>query len=747
MPASDFFAVLRWALVLVGLGILTFPISSRWFSRFGDQGWAFAKILGLGFLSYWIFLAGSLNLAAFDSFAVWVGLTLVGSASYVLWKSDAGRLRVFLRRRWRWIVFEEALFFLGLLFWSWVRGHQPEINGLEKFMDFGFVNSILKSSRFPPADLWLSGMSINYYYFGHLTTAVMTKLSGLAPSVAYNLMIATLFALTLSCGFSLGSGVFRGLLRGIPIRQQRRLSVLSGFISALVLVFAGNLHTIVSLMTKGADTYWYPDATRYIPYTIHEFPHYSFVVADLHGHVNNIPYVLLTLATVLNLLFTQGRSFSLQFSSRLLLRLAGLGWLVGILYMTNALDAPIYLLVIGVLLLTAAHQRPFLGNLWKAARAFLVITVAGLVLTLPFHLAFRPFTAGVGLVEARSDLTSLLVLWGFFLLIGGVFVFLSLLGRLRGSLPRLDRRMSRSLMVLMAVSLLLVLVPEVIYFKDIYIREYHRANTMFKLVYQSFLMMSLLSGPVLGAAGVFFLKARGGARFVLLFALAVCLAGFVSVLTYPYFSVRGFYNRLQNYQGLDGLAWLERRYPDDSVAIRWLQSTVVGQPVIAEAVGESYTDYARVSTNTGLPTILGWRVHEWLWRGSFDEPARRTEDVARLYTTASITEACAIIERYGVSYIFVGTLERQQYRQLTESTFRRIGDAVYALGNTRIYRVRLPCGGLPSSTTFSDYLPKRNDSTYRCTSSQELSLPINTHCPSYSVVGGWMRNPSSPASS
>ncbi len=48
------------------------------------------------------------------------------------------------------------------------------------------------------------------------------------------------------------------------------------------------------------DSYWFPDATRYIGYnpdvpdkTIHEFPCYSFVLGDLHAHVVNVMFVLL----------------------------------------------------------------------------------------------------------------------------------------------------------------------------------------------------------------------------------------------------------------------------------------------------------------------------------------------------------------------------------------------------------------------------------------------------------------------
>ena len=56
------------------------------------------------------------------------------------------------------------------------------------------------------------------------------------------------------------------------------------------------------------NSYWYPNATRFIYHTIHEFPIYSWTVADLHGHVLDIPFVLLTIAFLFSLLLMQNAS-------------------------------------------------------------------------------------------------------------------------------------------------------------------------------------------------------------------------------------------------------------------------------------------------------------------------------------------------------------------------------------------------------------------------------------------------------
>ena len=68
---------------------------------------------------------------------------------------------------------------------------------------------------------------------------------------------------------------------------------------------------------------------------------------------------------------------------------------------------------------------------------------------------------------------------------------------------------------------------------------------------------------------------------------------------------------------LDGTAYLALRDPNENAAFEWINREVGGIPVIAEAYGPSYQEYARVSMNTGLPSVLGWdyhvhqRAHAW----------------------------------------------------------------------------------------------------------------------------------------
>src|SRR5437870_209962 len=72
-----------------------------------------------------------------------------------------------------------------------IRAAAPEILGAEKFMDLAFFNSLTRRPDMPPADPWMAGNTINYYYWGYMLAATVAKAAGVTPLVAYNLALAT----------------------------------------------------------------------------------------------------------------------------------------------------------------------------------------------------------------------------------------------------------------------------------------------------------------------------------------------------------------------------------------------------------------------------------------------------------------------------------------------------------------------------------------------------------------------------
>lgn len=279
-----------------------------------------------------------------------------------------------------------------------------------------------------------------------------------------------------------------------------------------------------------------------------------------------------------------------------------------------------------------------------------------------------------------------MILYGFFYFFVAVFLFV-FVGKIKSGRRELAAP-ELFLLLLIFLSTLLIIIPEFIYVKDIYPAHY-RANTMFKLVYQAFIMLSIVSAYTLVTTqGIKRIRISFNKRIFYLIYFLVSISLFVLVLSYPQFAIRSYFRDLKEYVGLDGLKYLKSSRPDDYDAILWINRSIVGQPVMLEAQGDSYTDYARISANTGLATVMGWLVHEWLWRGTYEEVAPRVSEVQSLYESTDIVATRSLIQKYNIRYVYIGKLEREKYPKLHERKFVDLGDVVYQKGSVTIYGIR-----------------------------------------------------------
>jgi uncharacterized membrane protein len=135
-------------------------------------------------------------------------------------------------------------------------------------------------------------------------------------------------------------------------------------------------------------------------------------------------------------------------------------------------------------------------------------------------------------------------------------------------------------------------------------------------------------------------------------------------------------------------------YPQDELkAIAFLNKQSQGQDlVIAEAVGNDYSLAGRISAATGAPAILGWGGHEDQWRGGSSKArAGRFEDVNTLYKTTDPAAMNDILKKYGVTYVYVGPLERSTYGDAGLEKFKSM-PAVFQSGTVTIYRASITTG-------------------------------------------------------
>jgi len=237
-------------------------------------------------------------------------------------------------------------------------------------------------------------------------------------------------------------------------------------------------------------------------------------------------------------------------------------------------------------------------------------------------------------------------------------------------------------LLLIGLALVLTLAPEFIYLRDLFGT---RMNTVFKFYYQAWAMLALAA-----TYGISRLAERGTPLALKTPALALTGLLLLASLWYPLAAIPSKADNFRGQPTLDGLAYLRRYDPAQMAAIEWLRANVPPDAVVLEASGGSYTEAARVSMATGNPTLLGWDFHERQWRGNagYDKAAAgRPEALDRIYRSARPEELPALLDQWGVDYVYVGGQERAKYGvgDAALARFDRALKLVYDRDGVRIY--------------------------------------------------------------
>ncbi len=324
----------------------------------------------------------------------------------------------------RGMLWSEGLFLAGFVLLALIRLANPDlwhpIWGGEKPMEFGFLNAILRSPVMPPYDPFFSDGIINYYYYGYFLISLPIKLSGSAPAVGFNLAVATLFGLTLAGVFALAAELTRrvryGLLAALLVAL---LGNLAGFFAA---GWSRGFPAVIAALADGGlpgfgarlgD--WFIGPSRVIPYTINEFPFFSFLFADLHPHLIAMPITLLVVALAYALVRLPGGLLARGFWPPALLLALSLGTLA----VTNSWDFPSYGLLTGLALLGAAWRAAGrrasglpLAALLRAGGLAAGLGLTGLALYAPFFDRYWAPVGGIGQVTTPTLPGDYLVIYG-----------------------------------------------------------------------------------------------------------------------------------------------------------------------------------------------------------------------------------------------------------------------------------------------------------------------------------------------
>jgi YYY domain-containing protein len=230
-----------------------------------------------------------------------------------------------------------------------------------------------------------------------------------------------------------------------------------------------------------------------------------------------------------------------------------------------------------------------------------------------------------------------------------------------------------------------------------------RMNTVFKFYLQAWILLAIVTAVWLTQLAAHSRPWwRGLASWRTAWLAAVVLLA-VGCLIYP---VRGAPAKLGARLAtvpatLDGMAFMQKasyrdrdrdvQMAEDYAALRWLQDHVQGSPVILEAETGLYKWGSRVSIYSGLPTVIGWDWHQKQQRVSTAAAVdERIRDVKTIWESSRLDQAWPLLRKYGVSYVYVGGLERIYYPEGGLHKFENAPEqfsVVYRSSGVTIYKV------------------------------------------------------------
>lgn len=688
------------------LGIVFYPLTSCIFKNFHDKGWIFSKIIGLCVTGLFMWLLSYLKIMEYSTSNCYVIIFIFAILNAIL------AFRTFKKEKFTWknfnfsllknIIIMEVIFLACFGFWCYIKGFNPYItNTTEQYMDYGYLNSIMNAKHMPPEDIWLSGNTINYYYFGQYLSGFACKISHLTASEGYNFMIALIATCASVFSASIGYNLFRHQWEHKKKAFQITIPIVVAIFIGVAVSLGGTLHyPIYRWFHPNKANYTYIDETRYIGYkpetndkAVTEVPIYSTMAGDLHAHYVDLMFSLTTLA-LLSQYFLAPDEKKKWKSFRFYANLFLLAVLLGIQKMTNYWDFPIYLVIIGITIIT---KELICGKLNFKSIGTTLLQLAGIVLleellTLPFTLDLVINGSVVAFTGITSPFYKLVILWGLPTLCTFIFAICFLLQwktqkqKFKGFL---NKHLADVFVILLACCAIgLVIIPEIVYVKDIYGDEFKRFNTMFKLTYQAYLLFCICTN---------FMLVKLCLHKTKLVAIPAVILLAINITTFGYGidALLTIYHQIPHCEitSYSTEKYVKATMAEDYAAIEWIRENIERDKIIVEAceLGNSYTTQARISTFTGNPTVLGWVYHEWIWRSNEDysmpdELNTRNYDVAKLYTATDSITIENIIKKYGIEYIYIGSIEMEKYHPNT-FLLSAIGEVVYHKGSAYFIKV------------------------------------------------------------
>ena len=227
------------------------------------------------------------------------------------------------------------------------------------------------------------------------------------------------------------------------LARRVSLALLGGYFAALIGNFDGLLQVKdwlgAALKHLALPMFDYWRSSRIIPFTINEFPFWSFLFADLHPHVIDMPVTIFMLGIV-SAILVSGESILHRDDTRLRLQWSSLplyalaAFVFGTLACINPWDMPVYALLTAAALLirTVVDSSGWSARLRGSSVLVSLAVYAALcglayLFYVPFYASYQQlYVNGLGLVSLGTKLSDYLTINDLWLFLTGSFFLLEL---------------------------------------------------------------------------------------------------------------------------------------------------------------------------------------------------------------------------------------------------------------------------------------------------------------------------------
>ena len=593
---------------------------------------------------------------------LFIGLFNVLSFIYLVYKfikkqTDRKAVNRFFKVAFKLLIIE--LFVFSIL--TLLRGLSPELATTEKPMDYSFIANFLHQDLLPFKNPWLFGFLLNYYYLGQLFVSMLTYIISLPPWISYNFAISLISTWAFMVLFEF-FGMICLLYRTSLLTRNKIKNGLLIFIILLgtsIILFGGNFYYLARVLADNINllvgkkvlnftSFFYPDSTRVIPYTINEYPAYSILLGDLHGHFIALPFIyafislfvfsfyyIQILTKLSQAKFIKSNQLVRSILIQKVLKLLPIIFLLAsdaiFIVSTNSWDA-INLLTFVFLFLILFWYQQYIDKNRIATSSFVfllieyfIIALVGLIGILPFLKYFLPPTDGVGL-KVHFDFKYYLPLFGHYILL--LFIIWFIVNQSRIKINKLLRILFPFLALLLS-GIFLILATQFLYIKDIFYKTnmpYYRANTVFKIYYTSwsFIGISLVSLFILLLVNYEIpnkVKKFALQFYILLGSLLISYFIVGSVQRFRLLDVIYVKRRLKSIFSFHYLDGIFSTYYFDNLQSKFVKNMFYRnlKSIIIEPIDyKSYSDTAKFCIYSGQFCFLGWPMHNMQWYGGFN---------------------------------------------------------------------------------------------------------------------------------